>query len=284
MSRGELETLQFIIQKNNWEESTHPNDGHLLWFGMPLRENDIKMILKRPEAHFNKYSGSEYLCRKKVLCSIIARMKKYFPEEYAFVPREYLYPEEKSELESYLKENPNMWMIAKPSRGCGGEGIFLFKSRFYAPILNNEFVIQRYVSNPLLIENKKFDLRVYALIKSLEPLEAYFCNEGLVRFCTEDYKAPTDENMHQLYMHLTNFSLNKDNENYINPSDYGEENKGTKRLLSHFFKQLVNDEGLDHEYIKDQIVSTIQKTIISLVPYLKAFAKKNIKTDIKSIK
>lgn len=211
-------------------------------------------------------------------------MKKYFSEEFSFVPREFLYPEEKGELNKFLKNNPDQWMIAKPSRGCGGEGIFLFKNKFQSPILNNEFVVQKYISKPLLIENKKFDLRLYVLIKNLYPLEAYFCNEGLVRFCTEDYNEPTDENIDKLFMHLTNFTLNKENENYVNPLEYGEENKGTKRLLSQFFEQLGNEENINTDYVKEQMVSTIRKTVVSLVPYLKAFGKKMIRNDIENIK
>ncbi len=98
-------------------------------------------------------------------------MKRHFPENYNFTPREFLYPEEKDELESYLKDCSNNWMIAKPSRGRGGDGIFLFKGQFTPPLLSNEFIIQKYISKPLLVENKKFDLRLYVLIKNLDPLE-----------------------------------------------------------------------------------------------------------------
>ena len=112
----------------------------------------------------------------------MTRMKQYFSEDYNFIPREYLYPEEKDELETYITERPANWMIAKPSRGCGGGGIFLFKGQFTPPFSQNEFVIQKYISKPLLVEKKKFDLRLYVIIKTLAPVECYFSNEGLVRF------------------------------------------------------------------------------------------------------
>ena len=92
-------------------------EGHLIWYGLPLRESDLKLIQKRPNTHINKYPGSEFLCRKKVLSTLVARMKRYFPEDYNFVPKEYLYPEEKEEIEEYIGDKPANWMIAKPSRG-----------------------------------------------------------------------------------------------------------------------------------------------------------------------
>lgn len=106
----------------------------------------------------------------------------------------------------------------------------------------------------------------------------------MVRLCTEDYVEPNEENVDKLFMHLTNFSLNKQSDNYINPSEYGEENKGTKRLMSCFFKQLVEQYGVDGEFVKEKMINTVRKTVVSLVPFLKAFAKKCIRTDIDSIK
>lgn len=50
--------------------------------------------------------------------------------------------------------------------------------------LNHEFLVQRYIENPYIIDKKKFDLRIYAVIKGIDPLEAYLCDEGLARFCT----------------------------------------------------------------------------------------------------
>ena len=36
----------------------------------------------------------------------------------------------------------------------------------------------------------------------------------MVRICTADYEAPNKENMKNVFMHLSNYSLNKENENF----------------------------------------------------------------------
>ena len=46
----------------------------------------------------------------------------------------------------------------------------------------NEIVAQEYVMNPLLIDNKKFDLRLYILIKGVDVMEGYIAFEGMARF------------------------------------------------------------------------------------------------------
>ena len=74
-------------------------------------------------------------------------------------------------------------------------------------------MIQRYITNPLLINGHKFDLRTYVLITSYEPLKIYIFQEGLARFASEVYTTRIDKN--NKYMHLTNYSINKKNENFV---------------------------------------------------------------------
>ena len=78
-----------------------------------------------------------------------------------------------------------MWIV-KPSCSSQGKGIFMVDDISEVP-LNESLVISRYIDNPLLINGLKFDLRLYVLVTSFDPLKIYVYNEGLVRFASEPY-------------------------------------------------------------------------------------------------
>jgi len=66
---------------------------------------------------------------------------------------------------------PNLWIL-KPSSLSRGRGIRLVDS--LADVLCSQpSVMQRYVADPLLIRGHKFDLRLYVLVTSFNPLEAF---------------------------------------------------------------------------------------------------------------
>lgn len=76
----------------------------------------------------------------------------------------------------------------------------------------------RYLSNPHLINGLKYDLRIYVLVTSFNPLKVYMYNDGLVRFATEKYSNDPKQ-LTRKYVHLTNFSVNKKNPKFIKNND-----------------------------------------------------------------
>ena len=105
------------------------------------------------------------------------------------MPDSFLLPDEIQDLEMHMRHFPNHTFISKPSKGRGGEGITLVRKFSDLPknSFSQEYLVQRYIENPLLISNKKFDVRLYVLIKGVQRIEAYIFDEGICRFCTVSY-------------------------------------------------------------------------------------------------
>ena len=103
--------------------------------------------------------------------------------------------------------------IVKPNAGAQGRGIFLTNSIKDIPV-KEKTVVQEYLNSPLLIDGFKFDMRVYVLVASVNPLKIYLFKNGLVRLCTSKYERPTALNKADTFMHLTNYSINKSNDEF----------------------------------------------------------------------
>ena len=61
--------------------------------------------------------------------------------------------------------------IVKPDEGSQGDGIYLITEAKEYLLNNKRHVVQEYLADPLLLEDLKFDFRLYVLIASLEPLK-----------------------------------------------------------------------------------------------------------------
>ena len=72
-------------------------------------------------------------------------------------------------------------------------------------------VVQVYEERPLLIENRKFDLRLYVLVTSIDPLRIYIYKDGIVWFATLSFELENITGPEWQFIHLTNFSINKNN-------------------------------------------------------------------------
>ncbi|KAJ8404425.1 hypothetical protein AAFF_G00336920 [Aldrovandia affinis] len=166
--------------------------------------------------------------------------------------------------------------IVKPDGGSQGDGIYLIRDpsdlRMISGAHSKQAVVQEYIQKPLLIDKLKFDIRLYVLVKSLDPLEIYIAKEGLSRFCTEPYQEPSQKNLNQVYMHLTNYSLNVQSSNFVHSDST---NTGSKRTFSSILYRLAS-KGVDIKKVWSDIISLVIKTVIALVPELKVYYQAGI--------
>jgi tubulin polyglutamylase TTLL7 len=121
------------------------------------------------------------------------------PQDFDFVPKSWIMPHEHPSLVSYAYEMKKQFhqkktYIMKPANGAMGHGIKLYKNVDKIHPQDN-YIVQEYIANPLLLDGFKFDLRIYALVTSCDPLRAFIYNNGLVRLGTEPYQEPNDQNI-----------------------------------------------------------------------------------------
>ena len=125
-----------------------------------------------------------------------------------------------------FKRNPTSLWIMKPVGRSQGKGIFLFQhlkqiakwkseSRYGNNPSNPKeqqeaetYVVQRYISNPYLVSGRKFDIRMYALVTSYQPLVCWIHRAGFCRFSSIRYSSSANT-LNDTTMHLTNVAIQK---------------------------------------------------------------------------
>ena len=147
-----------------------------------------------------------------------------------------------------------------------GKGIFITNDIESIP-KDEIYVVQQYMQNPHLIDGLKYDLRLYVLILSCDPLKIFLYNDGLVRFATHKYKpidlAATDKkDMNNFFMHLTNYAVNKENENFKQAKGANDDT-GHKRTLKKVLERLRKND-MDVDKIMGEVKDVIVKTLISI--------------------
>ncbi|XP_019494046.1 PREDICTED: tubulin polyglutamylase TTLL6 isoform X1 [Hipposideros armiger] len=260
LSSCRYESVRRAAQQYGLREGGENDDWTLYWtdYSVSLeRVMEMKSYQK-----INHFPGMSEICRKDLLARNMNRMLKMFPKDFHFFPRTWCLPADWGDLQNYSRSRKNKTYICKPDSGCQGRGIFMTRTvKEIKP--EEDMICQLYLSKPFIIDGFKFDLRVYVLMTSCDPLRIFAYSEGLVRFATTSYSPPCTDNLEDICMHLTNYSINKHSSNFIR-----DVHSGSKRKLS-TFNMYMERHGYNVEQIWRDIEDVIVKTIISAHPIIK---------------
>ncbi|XP_030904596.1 tubulin polyglutamylase TTLL5 isoform X2 [Melopsittacus undulatus] len=234
------------------------SDYNLMWTGSHLKTYLLRSLTDIQKV--NHFPRSYELTRKDRLYKNVSRMQlAHGFKTFHILPRTFILPTEYQNFCSTYSKDRGPWIV-KPVASSRGRGVYLINNPSQI-VLGDNILVSRYISNPLLIDDFKFDVRLYVLVTSYDPLVIYLYEEGLARFATVRYDQAS-KNIKNQFMHLTNYSVNKKSGDYVSCDDPEVEDYGSKWSMSAMLRYL-KQEGKDTAALMASVEDLIIKTVIS---------------------
>ena len=119
----------------------------------------------------------------------------------------------------------NCWILKPAAQSCG-QGIVCSTDLGHllrrAAALRFQCVLQKYIENPLLLHGRKFDIRVWVVILSVDPLDVRMFTPCYLRLTSSQYSTDWDDP----FAHLCNFSIQKEYTGHHTGAGGGAESPG----------------------------------------------------------
>ncbi|KAJ1104661.1 hypothetical protein NDU88_002071 [Pleurodeles waltl] len=257
--RTDSRLVRSILDAHGFQEvPQNSNDFNLMWTGSHLKPYLMRSLLEFQKV--NHFPRSYELTRKDRLYKNVHRMQQaYGFKNFNFLPQTFMLPTEYQDFCNAFAKDRGPWIV-KPVASSRGRGVYLINSPNQIASEDN-ILVSRYISHPLLIDDFKFDVRLYVLVTSYDPLVIYLYEEGLARFATVRYDKAA-KNIKNQFMHLTNYSVNKKSGDYVSCDDPEVEDYGNKWSMSAMLRYL-KQEGKDTAALMAHVEDLITKAVIS---------------------
>lgn len=246
---GYLRHVYQVFKKMGFVVGGEHSDWVVAWIhDYPFVTFSELMKNLKPYQKVNHFPGSGYLTNKVSLVQT----------NLDFIPKAFVLPAKKQQFLEYAKKHRNSSWVQKSNQHRGIQ----VKSIENVDMSKEGTFVQEFISKPFLIDGRKFDIGVYTIITSIDPLRVYFIDgDALFRFCPDEY-----------YPFLSS-SLNK----YVVGDDYlpmwqvpslGDlyEEKGFS--FKNTFNEYLSSIGKDHKAVWDKLKSAISSTILKKEPDL----------------
>jgi len=224
MSNYELTLV--MLKRRGWTEVAAVCDADVLLYNA---EANVPWASLQPWQTVNHLRGEDQLGNKGNLAQLLARGERAGRiDSSSFWPATYHQTDAADQAilrEIFNGSAPNVvpWVVKAPGVHLGAGVVLLASEEEYDAVRRTgrasaanqhvcvfgcgDSIVQRYVANPLLLppHSRKFDLRVYWLVASVEPLRVYY-HDGTTRSSLRTYD-PEDVRHKQMF--LTNVAQQK---------------------------------------------------------------------------
>ncbi|XP_052804936.1 tubulin monoglutamylase TTLL4-like isoform X2 [Mya arenaria] len=265
--------VKHVLARSGFRITKRNHDWLGCW-GKHMKSPGFKAL--REYQKLNHFPGSFQIGRKDRLWRNLSKMQVHFgKKEFGFFPQTYCLPTDAKLLKRAFEDGTTKqkWII-KPPASARGIGIKVINKLTQVP-KKRPVVVQRYLSRPYLINDSKFDMRVYVYVSSYDPLRLYVFEDGLARFASMKYSSSM-KHLANKFMHLTNYSVNKKNADYQANSDdtVCQGHKWSLKALWNYMKR----QGVNTNAVWDSMKDLIIKTIICADGPVNSLIKANCKT------
>ena len=186
--------------------------------------------------------------------------------------------ETKMSVSSSAKPLQNIWVV-KPAAKSRGRGIATFNDLTtllkYVDAVNSvapAWIVQKYIERPLIIAERKFDIRQWVLVTSWNPLKIYFYRQFYCRFGVEKYNLNYSD-LGNPYVHLVNYSIGKTSENY----DTSVKAENGEDITNYMWSYEQFRDYVSWKFHDDLVVKKIQPSMKDIVVWSLKAASDSVK-------
>lgn len=224
--------------KNN-EQIEDSNNNQINSNKFKLKDN--YSLIKDANKNTTRGKSSNKLSKNKALDN--GKLNINYNEKHSIIDLKELMHKIKSKFshkQITINGSNNIWIL-KPSGLSRGRGIKCTDSlnEILMKALGSTYLVQKYIERPLIIMKRKFDIRLWILVTSVSPLIIWAFKEPYIRFTVEEYN---ENNLTNLYSHLTNNSIGKHSKKFNNTEIEG--NMWTIHQFKEHIMNITKDENI----------------------------------------
>lgn len=174
---GLLKHVHLVLERIGYEKSTNNTPWDLLWsHDYPFRVLYPHLHRLKPHQKVNHFPGTGYITTKVDLAT----------SDSKYIPKAFKLPQNKDQFLKYAKENKDSVFLEKHNHH---RGVYL-KNVSEINLSSGESFVQEYVQKPFLVDGHKFDIGVYVVLTSVNPLRAYwYKGDVLFRYVDRSFNA-----------------------------------------------------------------------------------------------
>ncbi|XP_041981293.1 probable tubulin polyglutamylase ttll-15 [Aricia agestis] len=184
---GLLKHVHLVLDRVGYEKVTNKEPWNLLWsHDYPFRVLYTDLQRLGPNQKVNHFPGTGFITNKVDLATTDSK----------YIPKAFKIPQNKEAFLKYAAINKDALFLEKHNQH---RGVYL-KNVTNIDLTSGESFVQEYVQKPYLVDGHKFDIGVYVVLTSVNPLRAYwYKGDVLFRYCPAKYY-PFDPNVVDKYV------------------------------------------------------------------------------------